>query len=347
MASRGFTLPLALVAIGAAALGLSALMNARHNAVQESRRTSAATAFELAASSANARALYVALSEPMGARGVRVGAARFSVEPEAPLRDGLRRAQGGEENWRLDGRMYRIRSNNLPLLIAGQDVAGLLNAQIAGSAALTRWFTLNGVADLTARGLGDTVSRALNPSQVNRRNAQGVDPIAGFVAPQALLPENLRATQMARAAERELSTRTRAPWINPNTAPRNVLVAAFGLTERQGETVMRERETRVLDSAEDVASISGAPGDLPLLDVRGAVARTIRVRIACECTGETGLYVYDSWLSLPQEGDSRPFAMRTMLHRGTGFAAIGDERAAVNATEAFPEPRASRAGRDR
>lgn len=166
---------------------------------------------------------------------------------------------------RSDGRSYRM-ANGVQLSV--QDLRGLISVAITDAPVMRNFLLQHGVGDREADGLLDKLAdysdldtlRRLNGGELAEYEAAGLPPPRNDwpLSPhelQAVLGWHDKPALLQAAAEH--FTAVREGWINPNTAPPEVLRALPGASDEGVRKLLLLREQRHLASAAEVAAASG------------------------------------------------------------------------------------------
>ncbi|MDB5452843.1 MAG: hypothetical protein JWO33_1421 [Caulobacteraceae bacterium] len=235
-AKRGFTLPLVLAMIAILSLALIAGLSALASLRDQTRASLAQAEFERAAATAEARMEYLALTEPFGTKGLRIGGARApsgnaNVAAQLQYTDAL-------SVFFADARPYRWREGeDAPeFRVALQDEAGLVNLSQSNPLEISRLMQLAG---LTAND-GDQIASELieynaepPPHAPIRRTAE----LFSLPSGRMLISDKTFARIDAWVAPHP-ETRLQ----NINTAPREVLKAWFDLSDSQLDQGIKDRD---------------------------------------------------------------------------------------------------------
>lgn len=321
----GYVLPTVLVLIAMASLvALTALEGlAELESVGRQRRDQ--VRFQAAALSAEARAIYLLASEPLGSNQLRVGGRRLSAleafgggEPVDPDN-----GPGPSEGLPLylDGRAYRARIPGAELTVAIQDSAGLLNLNVAGERSLVALLVASGINEEDAGTIAARLRDFVDADGERRlRGAEARDYEAAGLPPPANGPmrrtEQLVSVLGAQAFISPARFRTLWPLIttepdsvafNINTAPVEVLEARFGLDRAQATRAVERRDQQPFTSLEALEAVTGAAlADDPATSY---VFPNGRFRITL-VSRDTGLE-YSSVVILTPQGVSRPFIVES------------------------------------
>jgi type II secretory pathway pseudopilin PulG len=323
MKQAGFALPLSLLAVALLALAASSVALTQTIAGRRVEREAEMAQFERLALSAEAHAIFLAITEPKTTRGAAIGADPSIVETLDIAEQGVRGgADDAIQEWRWDGRAYRFESGAQPsLLIATQDLAGLIAFPAAGVEPVRAFLENNGVSSDRARAAADQML-----------NQSGTSQSAGASAPQNLpaLPVSVSALTMNALARRAgwdvvipenpiadldnaFTTVSGLDTFNPNTASADVLRAMFGLGVREAQSAHDQLQVRSALDAVDLTTLTGPFGFPPQVYVAAIPARTVRVRILAQDLLVFGNALYEAHISVAQEGDGRPFMKRGQL----------------------------------
>lgn len=171
----------------------------------------------------------------------------------------------GIETLRVDGRPYRLPSG---VRVSMQDMRGLISIATPDPAVLRNFMVRHGVTDAEVEPLIDKLADYGDLDDLKRLNGaekEGYRAL-GLPAPRndwPISPYELR--QVAGWHERpslwrragDFFTASRESEINPNTAPREVLLALPGATEVGVAALLARREALAFESVAEVAAVSG------------------------------------------------------------------------------------------
>ena len=213
---------------------------------------------------------------------------------------------------RVDGRSYVLPSG---IRFSVQDQRGLISvADTNQPRVLRQWLLQRGLQDQQADRLIDTLADYADGDALRRMvGAEATDyREAGMPPPRndwLMSPYELRRVMgwherpalWERASD--WATATRESWINPNTAPREVLLALPGATPAQVEQLLKLRESQHIDGAATLAALTGlvlpdeAPAFYPGLVYRLRVWR------------ERGARTLEYTVMITQEAPAQPWAV--------------------------------------
>lgn len=171
----------------------------------------------------------------------------------------------GPQALRLDGRVYRLPSG---VLVSVQDARGLISVSVLDSRLLYNFLVRQGVPDAQVPPLIDKLAdygdlddlRRINGAERDDYRALGLSgprndwPVSAYELAQVAGWQQW--PQLWRHAGDFFSTR-REEQINPNTAPREVLLALPGATPEGVDALLLQRERLHLTSTAQVAAVSG------------------------------------------------------------------------------------------
>lgn len=171
----------------------------------------------------------------------------------------------GPQALRVDGRVYRLPSG---VLVSVQDARGLISVAALNPQLLHNFLVQQGVADAAAAPLIDKLADYGDLDDLRRINgAEKQDYRALGLAPPRndwpLSPYELRLVAGWAALPRiwqhagDFFSARRDAEINPNTAPREVLMALPGATPAGVQALLTQRNVLTLQSSEQVAALSG------------------------------------------------------------------------------------------
>lgn len=189
----------------------------------------------------------------------------------------------GVQNLRPDGRIY-VREDGVRLSI--QDMRGLISIATPPSAVLSNFLRQAGIGDREVGPLLEKLADYADTDDLKRLNGaeRKEYAAAGLFPPRNEWP--LSAWELGRVmgwhAHDELwiragdfFTAVREEWINPNTAPREVLLALPGATPKGVEAILKRRERQPFRHEAEMASVAGLalPADEPTQFLPGWVYR--------------------------------------------------------------------------
>jgi type II secretory pathway component PulK len=262
------------VVVAMLALVFLAAVSALDTLSRQTLRAKQGVRFQQAALSLEARAVWMAATEPMSEDSILVGAPRAESAPTA--NPSLRLRQRAIVPIALDGRAYRAGDPREPLSVSLQDGAGQLNLDQMPEPAKARLAALLGVPPAEQGRLVDRWNDWLDPDQLERRSgAEAPDyAAAGLAAPR---DGPMRRTAEILGVMGWTATVPRDRWMalrdalrtdplstafNVNTAPPEALAVMLGLSPAQVEAAVTARRRRPFASmAELTATIAPIPYD--------------------------------------------------------------------------------------
>ena len=356
-AESGFVLPLVLVTLGVISLALWAAIAVVETTQSDIVRLRERIELEKSALTAEARAIFLLTTEPLGSAGVRVGGQRYTIEQEFRLSQETTTAGQSDQPptgvrsniLRLDSRPYRLElPDGANVIVELQDEAGLFNVNTQDSLAIERLLLAVGVEERTARSLADALVDFVDWDDLKRLNGAEAPEYRRFELappPNRWLVSNaeafgafgwaslLEAQHQSRLAELTTAFSVTMPF-NINTASEPVLRAWFGLDEEGAASVVREREVRTLPRTGVITEITGQPVVEQDFRLYAFPANRFRMRIY-RSGSVSGDYI-DSAIRLPMQNAERPFyfdlsAAKTMP--------VGLSRAVADHAKVTPLPR--------
>jgi hypothetical protein len=245
----GFALPMVLGMVTVLALIFLVCMAGLRSLQAETRATLSDVEFERTAMTAEARMAFLAVTEPFGRDGLRVGGS------DAAAALGTRYTPASLITFtsllNLDARPYRWReaSDNDagPYYLASvQDEAGLLNIFQADSGMVSRLLQAAGLAS----GDGDQIASELIDYNAQPAPHQPIQRLAELYS----LPSGrtLIADKVWRALNDFAVVHPDSRAVNMNTAPRQVLKAWFDLTDNQADQAIQDRQTTPFTRPADI-----------------------------------------------------------------------------------------------
>ncbi len=175
-------------------------------------------------------------------------------------------SQLGFAGLRVDGRPYQLPSG---LRFSLQDTRGLLPvAEVQNEALLRNWLRRQGLDEPSAAALIDGLADYADLD--NLRRLQGAEAAdyerEGLPPPRndwLMSPYELRRVlawqrwpELWQRAS-DWASATREPYLNPNTAPQQLLLAIPGASDLGVERLLQEREVRAIDSEETLQAVTG------------------------------------------------------------------------------------------
>lgn len=326
--ANGFILPVILVLVAVIALSLSSALLALGGVQADLRQLRDGAELERVGMIAEARVTYLVITEPLGARGVRVGGRRISREEElGVIRSDAAEAALGSRPERLvglDGRYYRFAPappDGPIYLLALQDAAGLFNWNLTDEARTSRFLQALDVEEPVARALAGAAADFVDSDDLRRLNGAerseygraglsgpanqplfSVKQIVGLLGWSALAPD-----VQSRILNESIVSDAGGPF-NVHTAGSAALRAWFNLDDRGAALVRATRQSRLLRGPEDVAALTGVPSAIDELRVFTFPAPTMRLRLLrAGPAGERMVDVYEAELVLTGSGSERPF----------------------------------------
>lgn len=328
-AEGGFVLPLVVVTIGVISLALWAAISVIETTQADIGRLRQRIELEKAALTAEARAIFLLASEPLGGAGLRVGGQRFTIGNPTGRAD----EQDDEALWmrdpraawsrilRLDSRPYRsVLPDGSEVMVEIQDEAGLFNVNLQDPLAIERLLAAADVEETSARSLADALADFIDRDDLKRLNGAEAPEYrrAGLSPPvnRWLMSgdevfgafgwrEGLDASLRKRLADLTTASSVTAPF-NINTAPEPVLRGWFALDADAAAQVVREREMRVLTGPGAITQLTGQP--LVEQDFRLYAFPANRFRIRIYRPGsESGEDYIELRLRLTMQNAERPF----------------------------------------
>ncbi|TAL47320.1 MAG: hypothetical protein EPN89_08860 [Methylovulum sp.] len=172
---------------------------------------------------------------------------------------------GGADVLRVDGRPYRLPSG---VWVSVQDARGLISVSTPDPLVMRNVLLQHGVSDKLIEPLLDKLAdytdvdnlRRLNGAEADEYHAQKLAPPRNdwLISPYELrlvLGWNGLSKLVARGGD--LFTVSRESWINPNTAPPEVLAALPGATPEGVKAALARRETMLFISYSDLLAATG------------------------------------------------------------------------------------------
>lgn len=238
-AKDGFALPMVLGMVTVLALIFLVCMAGLRSLQAETRATLSDVEFERTAMTAEARMAFLAVTEPFGQDGLRVGGSDAAAALGASYTPGSLITYTSLLN--LDARPYRWRETTDndagPFYLASvQDEAGLLNIFQADSGMISRLFQTAGLASAD----GDQLASELIDYNAQPAPHQPIRRLAElYILPSG---RTLIADKAWRALNAFAVVHPDSRAVNMNTAPREVLKAWFDITDDQADQALKDRE---------------------------------------------------------------------------------------------------------
>lgn len=265
--ASGFALPAVLVVVGMLALVFLVAVSALDTLARQTRQAKQAVEFEQAALSLEARAAFLAATEPLGEDAVRIGAPRAQSRSAPGLtHDFLAR---DVVPLRLDGRRYSSGGGRFWLSL--RDAAGQINLDQLSPEARLRLMAALGVPTDRRAALMDRLGDDLDPDDLKRmQGAEATDyEAAGLPPPRnrpftrpvealGVLGWREAVPRQAWAAMRdELSADPVSPDFNVNTASPLALQVLLGLGPEQARAAIAARAVAPFLSIADLTRVAG------------------------------------------------------------------------------------------
>ncbi len=290
----GFVFPtvLAVIAIMAivAAASVMGARSALNAANQERLRAENDRNFD----SAEARALFLTMAEPMGIGGVRVGGYRTTVRefagfPPNPPPPGLNDPEYMGRFVPFDGRRWRVTVEGArePFYVEFQDNAGLVDLNLAEPPAIALVLRYAGIEETRAATLAD---RLVDYRDQDREPRLAGAEAADYAAARRPAPADDRLVRpwealavlgwadALNADQRERLLDNVTSWaggpFNPNTARPVSIAAYYGISIEAAESALHERGDTVYANATDFARAARLP--LPETESGGASPGPVR-----------------------------------------------------------------------
>jgi len=353
--ASGYVLPTVLVLIAIASLVSLTAMEGVAALTRLAEQSRDATRFRAAAMTAEARAVYLLATEPLGPDRVRIGGARVSLI-EAYGRGAGEPADAGVETepLYLNGRRYRFSASGGPIMVRVQDTAGLLNLNIAHERQLSALFQQQGMDELRASTLGAQIADFVDTDHLRRaRGAEVQEYRAAGRAPPANAafrrPEQIFSVLTAEDSLSPASFRRLWPLItsepdssafNINTAPAEVLSARFGLPQALAQRAIARRRDGPYQSLDELESLLGVPlADDPTITYNWPNGRFRLIVEAAESD-----FSYSSVIVLTPEAGDRPFVVESE-RLGHVEPNPADAQETMESLPDLPEPSRPAAGR--
>lgn len=256
--AEGYILPLVAVVVALLALVLLTLARVQSELSPALRLQVADAERARVVQSLASRVAFLLLTEPMGPRSLRVGAARDAGGGEA----GLRSASGREaRELRLDGSPYAAKG----AVVSLQDEAGLFNLNSGDEVMLAAVLRQTGVGAGVAQQLAATLADYVDADDLSRANGAEKTEYsrAGLAPPMNRVLVNrwnargaLGWSELPDALWRITTVAESGAGLNINTAPAPVLRAALA-DARQADTFMRERELQAMSALNQGEAVAG------------------------------------------------------------------------------------------
>jgi general secretion pathway protein K len=308
---RGFALPAVLVVVGMLALVFLVAVSALDTLARQTRQAKQAVEFEQAALSLEAKAAFLAATEPLGEDAVRVGAPRASSR-SAP---GLGHAFLARDvvALHLDGRRHSYAGGRFWLSL--QDAAGLINLDQLSPEARLRLMAALGVPAERRPALLDRLGDDMDPDDLKRMlGAEALDYAAAGLPPPRNRPltrpvEALGVLGWREAVPRQawagmrdqLSADPVSPEVNVNTASPLALEVLLGLSPEQARAAVAARAAAPFLTIADLTRVSG-----PVLSEPERSYTRPNGRFALSAASPSAGLVSRARIGLTPEGLERP-----------------------------------------
>lgn len=246
----GFALPAVLVVVGMLALVFLVAVSALDTLARETTDAKRSVEFEQAALSLEAKAAWIAATEPLAEDSVHIGGPRSESQGSPP--PSLLRSSGVIP-LHLDGRRYRFGGGRFWLSL--RDSAGQINLDQLAPEARLRLAAALGVPAGRQGALLDRLADDMDPDDLKRmQGAEALDYAAAGIAPPRNRPFASPAEALGVLGWRDLVPRpawaalrdeiTADPvsgQVNVNTASPAALQVLLGLTPQQAQAAMAAR----------------------------------------------------------------------------------------------------------
>jgi general secretion pathway protein K len=309
--ASGFALPAVLVVVGMLALVFLVAVSALDTLARQARQAKQTVEFEQAALSLEAKAAFLAATEPLGEDAIRVGAPRAQSR-SAP---GLGHAFLARDvvPLHLDGRRYGYGGGRFWLSL--QDGAGQINLDQLSPEARVRLMAALGVPADRRAALMDHLGDDLDPDNLRRMHgAEATDYAAAGLPPPRNRPftrpvEALGALGWRDAVSRaawtgmrdELSADPISPDLNVNTASPLALEVLLGLSPAQARAATTARQAAPFLTIADLTRVAG-----PVLSDPERGYTRPNGRFALKVTSHRAGLVYRARIVLTPDGAERP-----------------------------------------
>ena len=260
----GFALPAVLVVTGVVTLIFLVAMTALDSLNREAAGARQRLDAQARSFTAEARFIYIAATEPLGAQAFRIGASRITNEFDAPAPDD---AAAGETPLWIDGRGYALA--DMGVRVSVQDAAGLINVPRLGRAEFERLLVQAGASESDAGRLWPAYGDYVDPDDLRQVNGAeegdygpGLPPNRPLRTADELLSVRGVREAVSDARWRRLRLITIADstqaTMNVNTAPREMLKVVFGLNDAEADRAIAFREGQPITSLYALRQITGA-----------------------------------------------------------------------------------------
>ena len=232
LSSRGFALPLAIVAVALLALGLAMAIPSSDQLALEVRQARARLDLERAALAAETRIAHILLTEPVGSRGVTVGGARLAADGNM-----VSASVQQPQEVVFDGRPYGFQLDEATQVIVRiQERSGLINLNDADSrllASLAKVCSLSGDEERKLADGQELVGRRAGRSSAAAGNPRIEEPVGRL----AQLVSGDRGIKLDAA----ISAGPAGTGMHLPTAPAAVVLALFGGDVGRAKAFMDQR----------------------------------------------------------------------------------------------------------
>jgi hypothetical protein len=316
----GYAIPLVLAGVMILTLTFAVAINALVNLKAETRHALDRAEFERAAMSAENRLAFLMTTEPFGAASLDIGSARQQDGDDPAAVQALATVM-------LDDRPYawsEFVDSPKAYQLQVQDEAGLVNVYIADAQQLRNLFTLvGGVDEESASYFGEALEQYFavpeNLEPIRRASEiQGLGLAMGLDdAVQPRYP--LFGERSWTALSERLTAHPDNREYNINTAPADVLMALFEMSEVQALEIVEMRQGQVLTNLADIG-VAASDATIDYAFPSGRVRFTM-------ADPQSGL-IYRSNLVLTPGNEDRPIWIEN-----SGFVTQGP---AVDLAEQYP-----------
>ncbi len=208
-----------------------------------------------------------------------------------------------EQPWRRDGTIYRFPFGGVEILASIQDEGGKIDLNAGADALLKGLFVSVGVGDDEAGALVDSIAdfrdeddfKRLNGAEADDYYAAGLD-----YGPRNSAFEAVEELHLVIGMTRELYDKVSPaltvdsgqPGIDPNTAPKEALLALPGVNSDDVEAMLADRAS---DSISALGTLQGIAAVNSFLSRGGGLAYTLRAEAHTE---GGGIYVQEALIRL-------------------------------------------------
>lgn len=303
----GFTLPAVLTVTGVVTLIFVVAMTAMTSLRAEAASARQRVQFLQRAMTAEAGVSWLLATEPVGNRGLMLGAVRsagFEADAASVVEPSVARFE-----WLADGTSYRMSES---LVVRLRDQAGMINLLRLDPEQIMRLADLLRMPAAEASVLAARLTDYTDPDDLRGvRGAEARDyghaiPNRPLVRTGELLSvlgvREAVADDVWRRVRGEIAVDHTQPGINANTASVDALMVIFGMSRGQAEATVVGRRRQPFYSIRDISQVSGAT----LIDQLEGVATFPSGRFILDIRDGSSPWTYRARLVLTPAGIEQP-----------------------------------------